>query len=133
MKVSHDLFLRRQTLIAQIESQRMELNQAYRQMEKPIHYGEQALKGFGFLRRNPWIAMAAPGVTSLLFSGLGMLLRRGKPTVTHERPTHDEIIAALKAEGEEMKAKSKKPLRKYLGYAVKAFQLYRKFRPLIPL
>ena len=81
MKMSHPIsFAASSVLIAQIESQRMELNQAYRQLEKPIHYGEQALKGFGFLRRNPWIAMAAPGVTSLLFSGLsGLLMRRGKP------------------------------------------------------
>ena len=132
MKLSHDLFRRRQTLIAQIESQRMELTQAYRQLEKPIFYGEQALKGFGFLRRNPWVAMAAPGVTSLLFSGLGFLLRRGKPKVEHKLPDREEIIAALKAEAEEAK-KMKKPVRKYLGYAFKAFQLYRKYRPLIPL
>jgi hypothetical protein len=132
MKLSHDLFLRRQTLTAQIESQRMELTQAYRQLEKPIYYGEQALKGFGFLRRNPWVAMAAPGVTSLLFSGIGFLLRRGKPAAKHEKLSHEEIVAALKTEAEEAKA-AKKPMRKYLGYAFKAFQLYRKFRPLIPL
>jgi hypothetical protein len=132
MKLSHDLFRRRQTLIAQIESQRMELNQAYRQLEKPILYGEQALKGFGFLRRNPWVAMAAPGVTSLVFSGIGMLMRRGKPAAKHEKLSHEEIIAALKAEDEAAKA-MKKPVRKYLGYVIKAFQLYRKYRPLIPL
>jgi hypothetical protein len=129
MKLSHDLFLRRQTLIAQIDSQRMELTQAYRQLEKPIYYGEQALKGFGFLRRNPWVAMAAPGVTSLLFSGLGFLLRRGKPHPEHKPIDREEIIAALRAE----EAKTKKPVRKIIGYAIKAFQLYRKFRPLIPL
>jgi hypothetical protein len=132
MKLSHDLFLRRQTLIAQIESQRMEMTQAYRQLEKPIYYGEQALKGFGFLRRNPWVAMAAPGVTSLLFSGIGFLLRRGKPKEEHKHLDREEIIAALKADAE-AEAKSKRPVRKYLGYAIKAFQLYRKFRPLIPL
>jgi hypothetical protein len=132
MKLSHDLFLRRQTLIAQIESQRMELNQAYRQLEKPIHYGEQALKGFGFLRRNPWVAMAAPGITSLVFSGLGLLLRRGKPKVEHRHLDREEIIAALKEEAEEAK-KTKKPIRKMFGYAIKAFQFYRKYRPLIPL
>jgi len=131
MKLSHDLFLRRQTLIAQIESQRMEMTQAYRQLEKPIFYGEQALKGFGFLRRNPWVAMAAPGVTSLVFSGIGFLLRRGKPREEHKHLNREEIIAALKAEAEE--AKTKKPVRKIIGYAIKAFQLYRKVRPLIPL
>ena len=129
MKLSHDLFHRRQVLIAQIESQRLELAQAYRQLEKPIHYGEQALKGFGFLRRNPWVAMAAPGVTSLLFSGIGFLLRRGKPVVKAEPVSREHIIEALRAE----EAKTKKPMRKYLGYAIKAFQLYRRFRPLVPL
>ncbi len=130
MKISHDLFQRRQTLIAQIESQRMELAQAYRALEKPIHYGEQALKGFGFLRRNPWVAMAAPGAAGLFFSGLGFLLRRGKPIPKEEPIDREKIIAALRAE----EAKVKKPgLRKWLGYAVQAFQLYRRFRPLIPL
>lgn len=129
MKLSHDLFHRRQVLIAQIESQRLELAQAYRQLEKPIHYGEQALKGFGFLRRNPWIAMAAPGATSLLFSGLGLLMRRGKRPVKEEPVSRERIIEALRHE----ETKVKKPMRKYLGYAIKAFQLYRRFRPLIPL
>jgi hypothetical protein len=130
MKLSHDLFQRRQTLIAQIESQRMELAQAYRALEKPIHYGEQALKGFGFLRRNPWIAMAAPGATSLLFSGIGFLLRRGKPRLKREPVGREEIIAALREE--EAKAKTS-GVRKWIGYGVKAFQLYRRYRPLIPL
>jgi len=125
----HDLFLKRQTLIAQIESQRMELRQAYCQLEKPIHYGEQALKGFGFLRRNPWVAMAAPGVTSLLFSGIGALIRRGKPVPKVEPIGREQIIEALRTE----EAKAKKPLRKWIGYAYKAFQLYRRYRPLIPL
>jgi hypothetical protein len=129
MKLSHDLFHRRQVLIAQIESQRLELAQAYRQLEKPIHYGEQALQGFGFLRRNPWIAMAAPGVTSLLFSGVGFLMRRGKKPVKEEPISREKIMEALRHE----EAKAKKPMRKYLGYAFKAFQLYRKYRPLVPL
>ena len=129
MKSSHDLFLRRQTLIAQIESQRMELTQAYRQLEKPIHLGEQALKGFGFLRRNPWVAMAAPSAAGLVFSGIGYLLRGGKTKPKMEPIDREQIIAALRAE----EAKAKKPARKLLGYAFKAFQLYRRFRPLIPL
>ena len=131
MKLSHDLFQRRQKLVAQIESQRLELTQAYRQLEKPIQYGEQALKGFGFLRRNPWVAMAAPGVTSLLFSGVGLLLNRGKKAPEKVPVTREQIIAALKAE--EAKVTKSRPVRQWLGYALKAFQLYRKFRPLLPL
>jgi hypothetical protein len=129
VKSAHDLFLRRQTLVAQIESQRMELKQAYCQLEKPIHYGEQALKGFGFLRRNPWVAMAAPGAAGLVFSGIGYLFRRGKPKAKIGPVDREQIIEALRAD----EAKAKKPLRKALGYAVQAFQLYRKYRPLIPL
>jgi len=59
-------------------------------------------------------------------------MRRGKPAAKHEKLSHEEIIAALKAEDEAAKA-MKKPVRKYLGYVIKAFQLYRKYRPLIPL
>ena len=119
MKSGHDLFLRRQTLVAQIDSQRMELRQAYCQLEKPIYYGEQALKGFGFLRRNPWVAMAAPGAAGLVFSGIGYLLRRGQPKPKEVPLDREEIIAALRAD----EAKAKKPMRKILGYALQAFQL----------
>jgi hypothetical protein len=119
-----DLSARRQVLIAQIESQRLELGQAYRQLEKPIHYGEMALQGFGFLRKNPWIAMAAPGVTGLLFSGLGFLLQRGKPK-PEVHIDHEKLVRALRAE----ESKAKKPVMKYLGYGLKAFQLYRRVRP----
>jgi hypothetical protein len=125
MKLTDDLFHRRQVLIAQIDSQRMELGQAYRQLEKPIHYGEMALQGFGFLRKNPWVAMAAPGVTGLLFSGLGYLLRRGKPKAEVSQIDHEKLLKALKAE----EAKAKKPLMKYLGYGLQAFKLYRRVRP----
>jgi hypothetical protein len=124
MKLDATLGARRQLLIAQIESQRLELGQAYRQLEKPIHYGEMALHGFGFLRKNPWIAMAAPGVTSLLFSGLGLLLRRGKPKA-EVHIDHEKLVRALRAE----ESKAKKPAMKYLGYGLKAFQLYRRVRP----
>jgi hypothetical protein len=129
VKTGHELFLRRQTLVAQIDSQRMELTQAYRQLEKPIHYGEQALKGFGFLRRNPWVAMAAPSAIGLVFSGIGYLTRRGQPKPKMEPIDREKIIEALRAD----EAKAKKPVRKALGYALKAFQLYRQYRPYLPL
>lgn len=125
MSLESNLATRRQVLIAQIESQRLELGQAYRALEKPVRYGEMALQGFGILRKNPWIAMAAPGVTGLLFSGVNYLLRRGKPKA-EVQVDHEKIIRALKAE----EAKAKRPALKYLGYGVKAFQLYRRLRPL---
>jgi len=124
MKTTGSLAGRRQVLIAQIAAQRLALGQAYRQLEKPIHYGEMALQGFGFLRKNPWIAMAAPGVTGLLFSGVKFLLQRGKPK-PELRIDHEKLIKALKAD----EAKAKKPALKYLGYALKAVQLYRRLRP----
>jgi hypothetical protein len=124
MKTTGTLSQRRQLLVAQIESQRLELGQAYRQLEKPIHYGEMALQGFGFLRKNPWIAMAAPGVTGLLFSGFKFLIERGKPK-PELKIDHEKLLKALKAE----EAKAKKPAMKFLGYGLKAFQLYRRLRP----
>ena len=125
MSLASNLATRRQVLIAQIESQRLELGQAYRALEKPIHHGEMALQGFGFLRKNPWVAMAAPGFTGLLFSGVGFLLRRGKPKV-EPQVDHEKLLKALKAE----ESKAKRPVMKYVGYGVKAFQLYRRLRPL---
>lgn len=125
MSLASNLATRRQVLIAQIESQRLELGQAYRALEKPIHYGEMALQGFGFLRKNPWIAMAAPGMTGLLFSGVNLLLRRGQPK-PDVQIDHEKLVKALRAE----EAKAKRPALKYLGYGLKAFQLYRRLRPL---
>jgi hypothetical protein len=56
---------RRGLLAAQIARQRGELAEAYRNLERPIHYAEYGLRGFGFLRKNPWVFVAAPAVLKM--------------------------------------------------------------------
>jgi hypothetical protein len=71
-----DFAERRRHLIAEIARQRGELATAYRNLEKPIHYAEYGLRGFGFLRKNSWVFVAAPAVFSVASTLLG--LRKGK-------------------------------------------------------
>ena len=55
MSLRHEDFSERRGLLsAEIARQRGELAEAYRNLEKPIHYAEYGLRGFGFLRKNPW-------------------------------------------------------------------------------
>ncbi len=52
--------MRRAALTLEIARQRAELGQAWQRLEQPIHYAEYGLRGFGFLRANPWIFAALP-------------------------------------------------------------------------
>src|SRR5271170_2916876 len=66
-----DLAERRRHLIAEIARQRGELAEAYRNLEKPIHYAEYGMRGFGFLRSNPWIFVAVPAIFGLVRNFIG--------------------------------------------------------------
>src|SRR5476649_2780472 len=68
---------RRGLLAAQIARQRGELAQAYRNLEKPIHYAEYGMRGFGFLRKNPWVLTVVPAAFSLTSTVIGLV--RNKP------------------------------------------------------
>jgi hypothetical protein len=74
--LDEDFAERRRHLIAQIARQRGELADAYGNLEKPIHYAEYGLRGFGFLRKNPWVFAAAPALFSIASTLLG--LKKGK-------------------------------------------------------
>ena len=56
---------RREELSAQIAQQRGDLVAAYLRLEKPIHYAEYGLRGFGFFRKNSWVFVAVPAVFSI--------------------------------------------------------------------
>jgi hypothetical protein len=84
---------KRRHLIADIARQRGELAEAYRNLEKPIHYAEYGLRGFGFVRQNPWIFVAVPAVLKVTTALIA--LARGKPvkpaprqrqSIKHEAP-----------------------------------------------
>jgi len=83
-----DFAERRRHLIAEIARQRGELAEAYRNLEKPIHYAEYGLRGVGFLRNNPWIFLALPAVASTASTVFG--LRKKKPPTPAPVERHSE-------------------------------------------
>jgi hypothetical protein len=114
-----DFETRRQTLAAQIARQRGELAEAYQNLEKPIHYAEFGMRGFGFLRKNQWLFIAAPTVVSVLFSVFGAI--RGRQVVKKVPGAVPPIPNPAEA--------SKKPLAVWAGRALQLYQLYRRVRP----
>src|SRR5471030_1533696 len=78
----NDFITHRAQIVAEIARQRGELAAAYRDLEKPIRYTEYGMRGFGFLRSNPWIFVAVPAVFSVASNLLGL---GRKPS---SRPAH---------------------------------------------
>ncbi|MCE0483394.1 MAG: YqjK-like family protein [Methylacidiphilales bacterium] len=113
-EMEEDFSVRRARLIAQIAQQRGELAAAYQNLERPIHYAEYGMRGFGFLRQNPWIFMAVPAVVSIAGTLLGSRKGKGKTATAVAAPVQQQ---------------KQKPLRKWAGYAWELFQLYRRVRP----
>ncbi|SRR5260221_7973339 len=111
---------RREELSAQIARQRGDLVAAYLRLEKPIHYADYGLRGFGFLRKNPWVFAAVPAV----FSVASTLFSLRKKNFSPSEPVRQQV--AQKTE------ETQKPLKIWIGRAVKAYQLYRRVRPYFP-
>ena len=111
---------RRQELSAQIAQQRGDLVAAYLRLEKPIHYAEYGMRGFGFLRKNPWVIAAVPAA----FSILSTLLSLRKKKSPEPEPRQRQILR----ESEE----TPKPLKIWIGRAVRLYKLYRRVRPYFP-
>lgn len=116
-----DFATRRAQLAAQIERQREELAQAYQNLEKPIRYTEYGLRGFGFIRRNPWIFVAVPAVFNLAGNLFSFRKRKKSsgPSLTQE-----QNLSRIE--------KIKKPLRVWTGRALQAYQIYRRVRSFLP-
>jgi len=111
-----DFATRRVLLSAEIARQRGELAQAYQNLAKPIHYAENGMRAFGFLRQNPWVFMAVPSVLSILSTVFGWRKQKAiKPA--------QQQAAAPKPTG--IKGK----LTTWGGYAWQLVQLYRRVRP----
>src|SRR5471030_73291 len=92
----NDFITHRAQIVAEIARQRGELAQAYRQLEKPIRYTEYGMKGFGFIRQNPWIMTAAPAllgslpsIFSLVSSAFGW--RKKKKAAPVQRQVSPEV------------------------------------------
>ncbi len=109
---------RRGLLAAQIARQRGELAEAYRNLEKPIHYAEYGLRGFGFLRKNPWVLVAVPAVFSMASTFFG--LRKKKSS----KPEPVEPQSA----GNRPRG-WKKHVVTWGGHGWRLYKLYRRLRP----
>ncbi len=78
-EVEDDFAIRRTRLARMIAQQRNDLAHAYLQLEKPIRYTEYGMRGFGFIRQNPWIMAAVPAVFSLVSTAFGWKKKKPAP------------------------------------------------------
>jgi len=115
---------RRAHLAATIARQRGQLAEAYRNIEKPIRYTEYGMKGFGFLRQNPWVLTAVPAALSISSTIFGLVRNKPVKAAPRQRQSKDEERRPKGFIGH---------ATKWGGRGVKLFQLYRKYRRYLPL
>ncbi len=118
-------------LAGEIARQRDALAGAYRDIAKPILYTEYGLRGFGFLRQNPWILTIVPATFSTTTTLLTLIrmLRAPKAPAPRKfkwfgRDAEKETERAVKRETKGIAGH----LMKWGGHGWKAFRLYNKAR-----
>jgi hypothetical protein len=116
-----DFETRRKDLAAEIARQRGHLAQAYQQLEKPIRYTEYGMRGFGFIRQNPWVVAAVPLALNFAASFFG-----GKKGKSPSAPS----ASSTKAKG--ALGKAQQVLATGVRHGWNLYQLYRRVRSLIP-
>jgi len=120
-ELPEDFAERRRHLAAEIARQRGDLAEAYRNLEKPIHYAEYGLRGFGFLRKNPWVFVAAPAAVKLVSTLLGLKNQKSPKPAPRQR------------QGIEDRPKGwKKHVVTWGGHGWRLFKLYRRVRTYLP-
>jgi len=113
---------RRVRLAGEIARQRTELAKAYRDLEKPIHYAEYGLRGFGFLRQNPWVFAVVPAAFSIGANVWKVRQGTKEPKLSARQKKILEVI--------EKKPKNFAGRVMQLGrYGWKLLKLYRRVRP----
>ncbi len=112
-------------LVAEIARQRIDLAGAYHNLEKPIHYAEYGLRGFGFLRQHTWVFVAVPAV--LKIGSLLLGIRKGAPVRPASAPSQRQNIET-----------ARQP-KGFTGHALKwgalgwrLFKIYRRVRTYLP-
>jgi hypothetical protein len=130
MSAPHEnLVDRRRHLIAEIARQRGEFAEAYRNLHKPIHYAENAMRGFGFLRENAWIFSAVSTTVTVGSTLLGLLgLGKAKPS----EMTKAERKRLAELERERLPKGFAGKLIKWGGHGFRAFKVYRRIKRFIP-
>ena len=120
---------RRARLAAEIARQRGEFAVAYQNLSRPIHYAENAMRGFGFLRQNPWIITTVPAVFSIASTLMGLRKEKTAPKA------RSKLSLRERRELEELERKPRSLLGhavKWGGHGWKLFKTYRRLRRFIP-
>ena len=107
---------RRQQLSLTIARQRTELAEAYLKLEKPIRYTEYGMRGFGFVRQNPWIFAAVPATFSIVSNIFGFGKKKSKS---------GDSQSQVARKGSSIPNR----LKTVAGYGWQLYQLYRRIRP----
>ena len=119
-----DFASRRDALSGEIARQRGELATAYRNLEKPIHYAEVGMKGFGFLRQNQWLFVAMPTIASVGLTLFNVWRGKKEPKVVRVA----DAVPPISNPAEHLK----RPLAVWVGRAYQLYKLYRKVRTYLP-
>jgi hypothetical protein len=117
-------------LAADIARQRGELATAYRDIAKPILYTEYGLRGFGFLRQNPWVLTIVPATFSTTTTLIGLIRMLTSPKAA---PRKAKWFG--RAEEKEAKRESKGiagHVMKWGGHGWRIFKIYRRVRKYFP-
>jgi len=116
-----DFVARREQLAAQIARQRTQLASAYQDLEKPIRYTEYGMKGFGFLRQNPWVVAAVPAIFSIVTSAFGWKKQKVARSSEKTAPTAKGTFGRMK-----------QIASTGVLYSWQLYQLYRRLKTYIP-
>ena len=119
-----DFAERRSRLAAQIARQRSEFSAAYAKLAEPIRYTEYGLRGFGFLRSNPWIFAAVPAAVSIIKTLWGSRPGRKKNSI--------ESSSRQTQGGSRQSTGFRKTVGTVVGHGWNLFQLYRRIRSYLP-
>jgi len=111
----------RSHLIAQIARQRGELADAYRNLAKPIQYTEYGLRGFGFLRANPWILTLVPALVTTTTTIVGAVRNKSPKTPPRRREKAEKEAKGFVGH-----------VARWSGRGLKLFKLYRTVRKFLP-
>jgi hypothetical protein len=135
MSANETLAERQRRLAADIARQRTQLAGAYRDIAKPVLYTEYGLRGFGFLRQNPWVLTVVPASLSVTTSliALARNLFSGKSA-----PKKSKWFRRAGREAEREVEGGEKRVKKTLadhvmtwgGRGWKAYKLYQRARKL---
>ena len=112
-------------LIAQIARQRGELVDAYRNLAKPLEYTESGMRGFAFLRSNPWVLTIVPAAFTITSSIISVV--RNKPPKVSPRPRKE-----LERDVERERKGFAHHAAKWGGRGWRLFKLYRRVRKFLP-